>query len=53
MAITFECPHCQSSLHAVSDLAGKPSSCPKCNQEVTVPQQVETQSKDKETAAKE
>jgi len=39
MAITFKCPHCQASLQAVSDLAGKPGSCPKCNKDITVPDQ--------------
>ena len=53
MAITFKCPHCQASLQAVSDLAGKPGSCPKCNKDITVPQETETQSEDKEAAKKE
>jgi hypothetical protein len=54
MPIDFKCPHCQVSLQAVSGLAGKPSMCPKCNKEITVPaQDAGTQSKEKETAKKE
>ena len=54
MPINFKCPHCQASLQAVSDLAGKPGMCPKCNKEITVPMQdADTQSDKKETAKKE
>jgi len=37
MPIKFKCPHCQTSLEAISDLAGKKQSCPMCGQAVTVP----------------
>jgi hypothetical protein len=53
MSIEFKCPHCQASLQAVSEVAGKQGSCPKCNKEITVPEQdASTQSEQKETAKK-
>jgi hypothetical protein len=52
MPIQFKCPHCQASLQAKSDLAGKPGMCPKCNKNITVPQEAEAQSEQKETAKK-
>jgi len=53
MPIQFECPHCQASLQAVSNLAGKPGTCPKCNKDITVPQEAEAQNEQKESAKKE
>jgi hypothetical protein len=53
MPINFKCPHCQASLQAVSNLAGKSSTCPKCNKDIAVPQEAETQSGEEETAKKE
>jgi Zn finger protein HypA/HybF involved in hydrogenase expression len=53
MPINFKCPHCQSPLQAVSNLSGKQGRCPKCNKEVTVPQDAGSQSEQKETSQKE
>jgi len=53
MPINFKCPHCQATLQAVSNLAGKPGICPKCNKEITVPQDTGAQSEDKQAAKKE
>ena len=53
MPINFKCPHCQATLQAVSNLAGKPGMCPKCNKEITVPQDAGAQSKQEESAKKE
>jgi hypothetical protein len=52
MSINFKCPHCQATLQAVSNLAGKPGICPKCNKEISVPQEAGTQSEEKETTNK-
>lgn len=52
MSIDFKCPHCQAKLQAVSNLAGKPGTCPKCNKEISVPQEAGTQSEEKETTNK-
>jgi len=38
MLISFECPHCQASLQAGNDLAGKEGACPHCKKKVTVPE---------------
>jgi hypothetical protein len=53
MPVQFKCPHCQASLQAVSNLAGKPGICPKCNKEITVPQATETQSEQKDETKEE
>jgi hypothetical protein len=53
MPINFKCPHCQASLQAVSNLAGKSGTCPKCKKDITVPQEAEKQSEEKETAKNE
>lgn len=53
MPIQFKCSHCQASLQAVSTLAGKPGTCPKCNKDITVPQEAESQSEQKEATKKE
>jgi hypothetical protein len=52
MSINFKCPHCQATLQAVSNLAGKRGMCPKCNKEISVPQEVKTKSEEKETTNK-
>jgi endogenous inhibitor of DNA gyrase (YacG/DUF329 family) len=53
MLISFNCPHCQASLKAGSDFAGKTGGCPKCGKEVKVPEQnTVAQSEHKETAKK-
>jgi len=39
MPIEFKCPHCQASLQALSEVAGTKGNCPKCNKEITVPDQ--------------
>ena len=53
MPINFKCPHCQATLQAVSSLAGKQGMCPKCNKEITVPQDTGAQSGEREAAKKE
>jgi hypothetical protein len=54
MAITFKCPHCQTSLQAMDNMVGKQGTCPTCKKEVTVPEQsAETQSEPKDKAKKE
>jgi Zn finger protein HypA/HybF involved in hydrogenase expression len=52
MTINFKCPHCQATLQAVNNLAGKPGLCPKCNKEISVPQETQTKSEEKETTNK-
>lgn len=37
MPIKFKCPHCQTAIEAVEDIAGEKRSCPMCGQAVTVP----------------
>jgi DNA-directed RNA polymerase subunit RPC12/RpoP len=38
MLIEFKCPHCQALLQDPSDFAGKKGKCPRCKNEVIVPQ---------------
>ena len=37
MPIKFKCPHCQTALEGVDELAGTKRSCPKCGKEINVP----------------
>ena len=53
MAIQFKCPHCQTGLEAIEDLAGQKGSCPKCGKSITVPKsESEGQTKPKESEQK-
>jgi hypothetical protein len=54
MPIKFKCPHCQTALEALDDLAGKKRSCPVCKQVVIVPKTDSgSRSDGKETAKQE
>jgi phage FluMu protein Com len=53
MTINFKCPHCQATLQAVSSVAGKQGMCPKCNKEITVPQDSKAQDEEKQATKKE
>jgi len=54
MSIKFKCPHCQTTLEAENNLAGKNGTCPKCNKVITVPTTDSgPQSEGKETTKKE
>lgn len=53
MTVKFRCPHCQAQLEAGVKLMGKTGSCPKCGQEITVPQKDSQTESGKEEAAKE
>ncbi|MBN1765473.1 MAG: hypothetical protein JW860_09475 [Sedimentisphaerales bacterium] len=38
MAILFECPHCNKSLEARDEAAGKTGKCPSCGKDIKVPE---------------
>jgi predicted Zn finger-like uncharacterized protein len=35
--IVFECPKCETTLRAKSEIAGQQAKCPKCSEVITVP----------------
>jgi len=37
MAIVFTCPYCKTVLKGADELKGKTGRCPKCAEEITVP----------------
>ena len=54
MLIRFKCPHCQTALQVGSDFAGKTGVCPKCKEEIPIPEpEAGTRSDNKEPAKKE
>jgi len=38
MVILFDCSHCKAALKADDEMAGKTATCPKCGNEITVPE---------------
>jgi phage FluMu protein Com len=37
MFISFECPHCGTTLQDTAEFAGRKKSCPRCKEKVIVP----------------
>jgi phage FluMu protein Com len=54
MLMQFKCKHCGTLLQAGTNLAGQKGKCPKCNKEITVPQEgTGAENSEKQTAKKE